>query len=120
MALTKLTTVGASQKTANLTTLHDSNDVVRVQATTSGAVVTGILTATSFDGVSESDTPLAVNSSFYEIDDVLTVSATIQITRASSNPGTIYVKHKEVEIAAPRELIIGNGEELVINVYQLT
>ena len=50
MALTKLTTVGASQKTANLTTLDDSNDVVRVQATTSGAVVTGILTATTFDG----------------------------------------------------------------------
>ena len=120
MALTKLTTVGASQKTANLTAIEDSNDVVRVQANTSGAVVTGILTATSFDGVSESDIPLAVNSAFYEIDDVLTVNATIQITRASSNAGTIYVKHQEVEIAAPRELIIPNGEELVINVYQLT
>ncbi len=120
MALTKLTTVGASQKTANLTALEDSNDVVRVQANTSGAVVTGILTATTFDGATESDIPLAVNKSFYEIDDVLTVSATIQIARASSNPGTIYVKHKEVEIAAPRELIIAAGEELVIDTLQIS
>ena len=33
------------------TSLVDSNGVTRVQATTTGAVVTGILTATSFDGV---------------------------------------------------------------------
>ena len=33
------------------TSLVDSNSATRVQATTSGAVVTGILTATSFDGV---------------------------------------------------------------------
>lgn len=120
MALTQLTQVGASQKTSNLTALEDSNDVVRAQANTSGVVVTGILTATSFDGVSESDTPLSVNSDFYEIDDVLTVSATIQLTRASSNPGTIYVKHQQVEIASPRELIIPTGEELVIDALQIS
>ena len=33
------------------TSLVDSNSATRVQATTTGAVVTGILTATSFDGV---------------------------------------------------------------------
>ena len=33
------------------TSLVDSNSTTRVQATTSGTVVTGILTATSFDGV---------------------------------------------------------------------
>jgi hypothetical protein len=33
------------------TSLVDSNSVTRVQATTTGAIVTGILTATSFDGV---------------------------------------------------------------------
>ena len=117
MALTRLTTIGGSSSSS---TLKDDGGTTRVEANTSGAVVTGILTATSFDGVSESDVPLSVNSAFYEIDDVLTVSATIQLTRASGNVGTIYVKHQEVEIAAPRELIIGNGEELVINVYQLT
>ena len=117
MALTQLTTIGG---TSSPSTLKDGAGTTRVEANTSGAVVTGILTATSFDGVSESDTPLAVNSSFYEIDDVLTVSATIQITRASSNPGTIYVKHKEVEIAAPRELIIAAGEELVIDTLQIS
>ena len=117
MALTRLTTIGGSSSSP---TLKDDGGTTRVEANTSGAVVTGILTATSFDGVSESDTPLSVNSAFYEIDDVLTVNATIQLTRASGNAGTIYVKHQEVEIAAPRELIIGNGEELVINVYQLT
>ena len=117
MALTQLTTIGGSTSSS---TLVDGAGTTRVEANTSGAVVTGILTATTFDGATESDIPLAVNKSFYEIDDVLTVNATIQITRASSNAGTIYVKHQEVEIAAPRELIIGNGEELVINVYQLT
>jgi len=117
MALTRLTTIGDSTSS---NVLVDDGGTTRVEANTSGAVVTGILTATSFDGVSESDTPLAVNSSFYEIDDVLTVSATIQITRASSNPGTIYVKHKEVEIASPRELIIAAGEELVIDTLQIS
>ena len=117
MALTRLTTIGDSTSS---NVLVDDNGATRVEANTSGAVVTGILTATTFDGATESDIPLAVNKSFYEIDDVLTVNATIQITRASGNAGTIYVKHQEVEIAAPRELIIGNGEELVINVYQLT
>jgi len=117
MALTRLTTIGDSTSS---NVLVDDNGATRIEANTSGAVVTGIITATSFDGVSESDTPLAVNSSFYEIDDVLTVSATIQIARASSNPGTIYVKHKEVEIAAPRELIIADGEELVIDTLQIS
>ena len=119
MALTKLTTVGRSAST-EIGSLKDINGTKRVEANTAGAVVTGILTATTFDGATESDIPLAINKSFYEIDDVLTVNATIQLTRASGNAGTIYVKHPEVEIAAPRELIIGNGEELVINVYQLT
>ena len=117
MALTRLTTIGDSTSS---NVLVDDNGATRIEVNTSGAVVTGIITATSFDGVSESDTPLAVNSSFYEIDDVLTVSATIQIARASSNPGTIYVKHKEVAIAAPRELIIADGEEHVIDTLQIS
>ena len=73
-----------------------------------------------FDCVSESDTPLAVNGKFYEIDDVLLVDATIQISRASSNPGTIYVKHNQIEIANTKSLIIANGEELVIDAYQFS
>jgi len=110
MALTQLTTYPR---------LKDSNGTIRVEANTSGAVVTGILTADNFDGVNSSDVPLAVNSSFYEIDDVLNVSSSIEIARASGNPGTIYVKHQQVEVANTKSLIIGNGEELVIDVYQI-
>ena len=117
MALTRLTTIGDSTSS---NVLVDDNGATRVEANTSGAVVTGILTATSFDGVSESDTPLAVNGKFYEIDDVLLVDATIQISRASSNPGTIYVKHNQIEIANTKSLIIANGEELVIDAYQFS
>ena len=106
MALTQLTTIGGSSSPS---TLKDGAGTTRVEANTSGAVVSGILTATSFDGVSESDTPLAVNGKFYEIDDVLLVDATIQISRASSNPGTIYVKHNQIEIANTKSLIIANG-----------
>ncbi len=117
MALTRLTTIGDSTSS---NVLVDDNGTTRVEANTSGAVVSGILTATSFDGVSESDTPLAVNGKFYEIDDVLLVDATIQISRASSNPGTIYVKHNQIEIANTKSLIIANGEELVIDAYQFS
>ena len=117
MALTRLTTIGGSSSSS---TLKDDGGTTRVEANTSGAVVSGILTATSFDGVSESDTPLAVNGKFYEIDDVLLVDATIQISRASSNPGTIYVKHNQIEIANTKSLIIANGEELVIDAYQFS
>ncbi len=117
MALTKLTTVGRSAST-EIGSLKDVNGTKRVEANTSGAVVTGILTATSFDGVSESDIPLASSSKFYEIDDVLNVSEDTTLTRASGNPGTIYVKHQQVEVANTKSLIIGNGEELVIDTYQ--
>ena len=117
MALTRLTTIGDSTSS---NVLVDDNGTTRVEANTSGAVVTGILTATSFDGVSESDVPLAVNGKFYEIDDVLLIDATIQISRASSNPGTIYVKHNQIEIANTKSLIIANGEELVIDAYQFS
>lgn len=117
MALTRLTTIGDSTSS---NVLVDDNGTTRVEANTSGAVVSGILTATSFDGVSESDTPLAVNGKFYEIDDVLLVDATIQISRASSNPGTIYVKHPEIEIANTKSMIIADGEELVIDAYQFS
>jgi len=117
MALTRLTTIGDSTSS---NVLVDDNGTTRVEANTSGAVVSGILTATSFDGVSESDTPLAVNGKFYEIDDVLLVDATIQLSRASSNPGIIYAKHQQVEIANTKSLIIDNGEELVIDAYQFS
>ena len=117
MALTQLTTIGGSSSSS---TLVDGAGTTRVEANTSGAVVTGILTATSFDGVSESDVPLAVNGKFYEIDDVLIIDATIQVSRASSNPGLIYVKHSEIEIANTKSMIIADGEELVIDAYQFS
>lgn len=45
---------GSQLEGIDATALKDSNSTVRVQATTTGAVVTGILTATSFSGIDES------------------------------------------------------------------
>tara|TARA_B100000686_G_C16417952_1_gene775644 strand:- start:389 stop:754 length:366 start_codon:yes stop_codon:yes gene_type:complete len=120
MALTNLTKVGASQKTANLETIKDSGGNVRAHATTSGLVITGILTATSFDGVSESDTQRVLNGhTMYEVDNLYTISDDVTITRASSNPGVVYIKETDVVINNSKELIIGDGEELVLDAYQL-
>ena len=45
---------GSQLEGIDATALKDSNSTVRVQATTTGAVVTGILTATSFSGIDAS------------------------------------------------------------------
>ena len=92
----------------------------------------GIVTASSFKGdgsgltgVVQSDTPVGNNTSstiFYESDNATTISTTTTLARASSNPGKIYTKFQEVVVgSAPGtvELIVADGEELVIDAYQL-
>ena len=102
-----------------------------------GLNVSGIITATeggtvsyygdgsNLTGVVQSDTPLGNSTAstiFYEVDNATTISTTTTLSRASSNPGKIYTKFQEVVVgSAPGtvELIVANGEEFIIDAYQL-
>ena len=97
------------------------------------ATFTGIVTASAFKGdgsgltgVVASDRPVGSSSEatiFYETDDATTISTTTTLSRASSNPGKIYTKFQEVVVGtAPGtvELIVADGEEFVIDAYQLS
>jgi len=102
-----------------------------------GLNVSGIITATeggtvayygdgsNLTGVVQSDTPLGNSTAstiFYEADNTTTISTTTTLSRASSNPGKIYTKFQEVVVGtAPGtvELIVADGEEFVIDAYQL-
>ncbi len=90
----------------------------------------GVITATSFvgdgsnlSGVVQSDTPVGssnASTTFYEMDKTITVSTDTTLQRASSNPGIIYTKFQEVEVAATKSLIVDAGEVLVVNTYNLS
>ena len=102
-----------------------------------GLNVSGIITATeggtvsyygdgsNLTGVVQSDTPLGNSTAstiFYEADNTTTISTTTPLSRASSNPGKIYTKFQEVVVGtAPGtvELIVADGEEFIIDAYQL-
>ena len=96
------------------------------------ATFTGIITASAFKGdgsgltgVVQSDTPLGNSTAstiFYEIDNATTISTTTNLSRTSGNPGKIYTKFQEVVVGtAPGtvELIVADGEEFVLDAYQL-
>ena len=76
-------------------------------------------------GVVASDNPLGNSAQatiFYEIDNATTISTTTTLSRTSGNPGKIYTKFQEVVVGtAPGtvELIVADGEEFVIDAYQL-
>ena len=105
----------------------DANSAVNVEK---GLVVTGVVTATTFKGdgsqltgVVQSDTPLGNNTAsttFYESDSETTISTDTTLSRASSNPGIIYTKFQQVVVAATKSLIVGAGEVLVVDAYNLT
>ena len=90
---------------------------------------TGITTyygdGSNLTGVVSSDAPMgssAAETIFYEIDNTTTISTTTNLSRTSSNPGKIYTKFQEVVVGtAPGtvELIVADGEEFVIDAYQL-
>ena len=97
------------------------------------ATFTGIVTASAFKGdgsgltgVVQSDTPLGNSTAstiFYEIDNATTISTTTNLSRTSGNPGKIYTKFQEVVVGtAPGtvELIVADGEEFIVDAYQLT
>ena len=98
--------------------------------TSTNVSVASSVTATNFygdgsqlTGVVQSDTPVGSNTAsttFYEMDKAVTVSTDTTLSRASSNPGIIYTKFEEVEVAATKSLIVDAGEELVVDTYKLS
>ena len=112
---------------SNLITNQSADGAPTVQ---NGLQVTGICTATTFKGdgsqltgVVQSDTPVGssnASTTFYEMDKAITVSTDTTLSRASSNPGIIYTKFQEVEVAATKSLIVDAGEVLVVNTYNLS
>ena len=99
---------------------NDTTEVVKV--TSSGLNVTGVITATSFSGVVQSDTPLGNSTSstvFYEADNETTISTDTTLSRTSSNPGVIYTKFQQVVVANTKSLIVDAGETLVVDAYKL-
>jgi len=102
---------------------------VQLGAGSTIGAVTGITTyfgdGSQLTGVVASDTPLGNSAQatiFYEIDNATTISTTTTLSRTSGNPGKIYTKFQEVVVGtAPGtvELIVADGEEFVLDAYQL-
>ena len=117
-------------KNANSSVNVEKGLVVTGMTTSTNVSVASSVTATNFygdgsqlTGVVQSDTPVGSNTAsttFYEMDKAVTVSTDTTLSRASSNPGIIYTKFQEVEVAATKSLIVGAGEVLVVNTYNLS
>ena len=117
-------------KDANSSVNVEKGLVVTGMTTSTNVSVASSVTATNFygdgsqlTGVVQSDTPVGSNTAsttFYEMDKAVTVSTDTTLSRASSNPGIIYTKFQEVEVAATKSLIVGAGEVLVVNTYNLS
>ena len=115
---------------ANQITNQSADGAPTVQ---NGLIVTGVCTATTFKGdgsqltgVVQSDTPLGnsvASTTFYESDNAVSISTTTTLTRTSSNPGKIYTKFQEVVVGTSSPgsvaLVVGAGEELVVDAYGL-
>ena len=108
--------------------LHSTGILLGAGSTIGAA--TGITTyygdGSQLTGVVASDTPLGNSAQatiFYEIDNATTISTTTTLSRTSGNPGKIYTKFQEVVVGtAPGtvELIVADGEEFIIDTYQLS
>ena len=100
-------------------------NVSGIVTATQGGTVTYYGDGSNLTGVVASAVPVGSSSEatiFYETDDATTISTTTTLSRASSNPGKIYTKFQEVVVGtAPGtvELIVADGEEFIVDAYQL-
>ena len=132
MSFTKVAPAGIGTEPGDGYRIGDSflhaTGVLLGAGSTIGAA-TGITTyygdGSQLTGVVASDTPLGNSAQatiFYEIDNATTISTTTNLSRTSGNPGKIYTKFQEVVVGtAPGtvELIVADGEEFVLDAYQL-
>jgi hypothetical protein len=121
-SISGITSITTPAGVDNQLTVHTNDTTEVLKVTSSGLNVTGVITATSFSGVVQSDTPLGNSTSstvFYEADNETTISSDTTLSRASSNPGVIYTKFQQVVVANTKSLIVDAGETLVVDAYKL-
>ena len=121
-SISGITSITTPAGVDNQLTVHTNDTTEVLKVTSSGLNVTGVITATSFSGVVQSDTPLGNNTSstvFYEADNETTISSDTTLSRISSNPGVIYTKFQQVVVANTKSLIVDAGETLVVDAYKL-
>jgi hypothetical protein len=121
-SISGITSITTPAGVDNQLTVHTNDTTEVMKVTSSGLNVTGVITATSFSGVVQSDTPLGNSTSstvFYEADNETTISSDTTLSRTSSNPGVIYTKFQQVVVANTKSLIVDAGETLVVDAYKL-
>ena len=121
-SISGITSITTPAGVDNQLTVHTNDTTEVLKVTSSGLNVTGVITATSFSGVVQSDTPLGNSTSstvFYEADNETTISSDTTLSRTSSNPGVIYTKFQQVVVANTKSLIVDAGETLVVDAYKL-
>ena len=121
-SISGITSITTPAGVDNQLTVHTNDTTEVLKVTSSGLNVTGVITATSFSGVVQSDTPMGNSTSstvFYESDNETTISSDTTLSRASSNPGVIYTKFQQVVVANTKSLIVDAGETLVVDAYKL-
>ena len=121
-SISGITSITTPAGVENQLTVHTNDTTEVLKITSSGLNVTGVITATSFSGVVQSDTPLGNSTSstvFYEADNETTISSDTTLSRTSSNPGVIYTKFQQVVVANTKSLIVDAGETLVVDAYKL-
>ena len=121
-SISGITSITTPAGVDNQLTVHTNDTTEVMKVTSSGLNVTGVITATSFSGVVQSDTPLGNSTSstvFYEADNETTISTDTTLSRTSSNPGVIYTKFQQVVVANTKSLIVDAGETLVVDAYKL-
>ena len=121
-SISGITSITTPAGVDNQLTVHTNNTTEVMKVTSSGLNVTGVITATSFSGVVQSDTPLGNSTSstvFYEADNETTISTDTTLTRTSGNAGVIYTKFQQVVVANTKSLIVDAGETFVVDAYKL-
>ena len=121
-SISGITSITTPAGVDNQLTVHTNDTTEVMKVTSSGLNVTGVITATSFSGVVQSDTPLGNSTSstvFYEADNETTISTDTTLSRTSSNPGVIYTKFQQVVVANTKSLIVDAGGTLVVDAYKL-
>ena len=121
-SISGITSITTPAGVDNQLTVHTNDTTEVMKVTSSGLNVTGVITATCFSGVVQSDTPLGNSTSstvFYEADNETTISSDTTLSRTSSNPGVIYTKFQQVVVANTKSLIVDAGETLVVDAYKL-
>ena len=121
-SLSGITSITTPAGVDNQLTVHTNNTTEVLKVTSSGLNVTGVITATSFSGVVQSDTPLGNSTSstvFYEADNETTVTTDTTLSRSSSDSGVIYTKFQQVVVAPSKSLIVDAGETFVVDAYGL-